>query len=55
MAVASAEDYYTVHEGDSAWSVALRHKMKVSDLLKLNDLDENSARKIKPGDQLRIR
>ncbi|WP_213358330.1 lytic transglycosylase [Chlamydiifrater phoenicopteri] len=55
VTVASSDDYYTVREGDSAWSVALRHKMKVTDLLKLNDLDEHSARRIKPGDQLRIR
>lgn len=49
------EEFYIVKEGDSPWIIALRHKMKLEDLLQLNDLDEYKARRLKPGDQLRIR
>ncbi|MEG0037234.1 MAG: LysM peptidoglycan-binding domain-containing protein [Victivallaceae bacterium] len=51
----SDNEYYVVKEGDSPWTIALRHKMKLDDLLKLNDLDEYKARYLKPGDQLRVR
>lgn len=53
--VASAEDFYTVQEGDSPWTIALRNRIRLEDLLKMNDLDEQKARKLRPGDQLRIR
>ncbi|AFS23545.1 lytic transglycosylase [Chlamydia psittaci] len=53
--VASAEDFYTVQEGDSPWTIALRNQIRLEDLLKMNDLDEQKARKLRPGDQLRIR
>lgn len=49
------EEFYIVKEGDSPWTIALRHKMKLEELLQLNDLDEYKARRLKPGDQLRIR
>lgn len=51
----SDAEYYVVKEGESPWTIALRHKMKLDDLLKLNDLDEYKARYLKPGDQLRVR
>lgn len=51
----SPSDYYTVKEGDSPWSIALRHRIRLDDLLRMNDLDEQKARCLKPGDQLRIR
>ncbi|AAP05607.1 lytic transglycosylase [Chlamydia caviae] len=53
--VSNAEDFYTVQEGDSPWTIALRNHIRLEDLLKMNDLDENKARKLRPGDQLRIR
>ncbi|MEF9519704.1 LysM peptidoglycan-binding domain-containing protein [Chlamydia crocodili] len=53
--VSSAEDFYTVQEGDSPWTIALRNHIRLEDLLRMNDLDENKARKLRPGDQLRIR
>lgn len=46
--------YYTVKAGDSPWTIAVKHHMKVEDLLKLNNLTEEKARRLKPGDQLRI-
>jgi len=47
--------YYTVRNGDNPWTIAVKNHIKVDELLKLNGLDEEKARKLKPGDQLRIR
>lgn len=47
--------YYTVKNGDNPWTIAVKNHMKVEDLLKLNDLNEERARRLKPGDKLRIR
>ena len=46
--------YYTVRAGDSPWTIASKNKIKLQELLSLNDLDESSAKKLKPGDKLRI-
>ncbi len=46
--------YYTVKNGDNPWTIAVKNRMKVEDLLKLNNLNEEKARKLKPGDKLRI-
>jgi peptidoglycan DL-endopeptidase LytF len=48
-------EYYTMKVGDNPWSVAMKHHMKVDELLKLNGLNEKTARKLKPGDRLRIK
>lgn len=48
-------DYYTVKEGDSPWGIALRNGIRLNELLQMNDLDEQKARKLRPGDRLRIR
>lgn len=53
--IASPDDFYTIQEGDSPWSIALRHGIRLEELLKMNDLDEQKARRLRPGDQLRIR
>ncbi|MEN9655028.1 MAG: hypothetical protein RL235_1140 [Chlamydiota bacterium] len=53
-AVAAAE-YYVVKVGDSPWSIAMKHHIKVEELLRLNQLNEEKARKLKPGDRLRVR
>ena len=47
--------YYTVKKGDNPWTIAVKNHVKVEDLLKLNDMSEDQARRLKPGDQLRIR
>ncbi|MBN4066874.1 LysM peptidoglycan-binding domain-containing protein [Simkania negevensis] len=64
-AVASAEkdetreesigEFYTVRSGDNPWLIALKHRIKLEDLLQLNDLDEKRARRLQPGDKIRIR
>lgn len=51
----SSQEYYTVKVGDNPWSIAMKHHMKVEELLKLNGLSEENARKLKPGNRLRIR
>ncbi|NDD57953.1 MAG: LysM peptidoglycan-binding domain-containing protein [Chlamydiae bacterium] len=47
--------YYVVKPGDNPWTIAVKNHMKVEELLKLNNMDEAKARKLKPGDQIRIR
>lgn len=46
--------YYTVKAGDNPWTIAKKNNMKVSDLLRLNGLNEQKATKLQPGDRLRI-
>ena len=53
--VPSGPAYYTVKVGDNPWTIARKHHMNVEELLKLNQLNEEKARKLKPGDRLRIR
>lgn len=48
-------DYYTVKVGDNPWTIAMKHHMKVEELLRLNGLNQEKARKLKPGDRLRVR
>ena len=50
-----APEYYTVKAGDNPWGIAVKHHMKMEELLKINHLNEEKARKLKPGDRLRIR
>lgn len=43
---------YTVRSGDSLWSIARKHKVKLNDLMKWNGLDRNSV--LRPGQSLKI-
>lgn len=47
--------YYVVKGGDSPWTIAQKHHMQVEDLLKLNNIDEEKAKRLRPGDRLRIK
>ncbi len=47
--------YYVVKNGDNPWTIAVKNHMKVEELLQLNQLDEEKARRLKPGDKLVIR
>jgi len=49
------QEFYIVKVGDNPYTIAVKHSMKPNDLLKLNNLDEKKARRLKPGDKLRIR
>lgn len=46
--------YYTVKTGDNPWTIAVKNHMKVEELLRINQLDQEKARKLKPGDKLLI-
>lgn len=52
--IAEAE-YYIVKNGDNPWTVAMKNHLKIEELLRLNNLDEAKAKKLKPGDKLRIK
>ena len=54
LASASDAKYYTVKKGDSPWTIAVKNHLKVEELLKLNSMTEEQARRLKPGDKLRI-
>lgn len=47
--------YYIVQNGDSPWKIAKKCNIKVEDLLRLNNLNEEKARNLKIGQKLRIR
>lgn len=51
----SSPKYYTVKNGDNPWTIAVKNHLKVEELLRLNNMDEQKARHLKPGDQLRIK
>jgi LysM repeat protein len=50
-----SSEYYIIKVGDNPWTIAMKHHIKVDELLKLNQLNEEKARKLKPGDRLRIK
>lgn len=47
--------YYTIKSGDNPWKIAKQFKIKVDDLLKLNNMDEEKARNMKVGDRVRVK
>lgn len=47
--------YYTIKTGDNPWTIAVKHHMKVDELLKMNNMNEDKARRLKPGDRIRIK
>ena len=47
--------FYTIKNGDNPWTIAVKHHMKVDELLKLNNMNEDKARRLKPGDRIRIK
>ena len=51
----SGSRYYTVKPGESPWTIAMKHHLKVGDLLKMNNLDNRKAKRLRPGDKLRVR
>jgi LysM repeat protein len=48
-------DVYVVQEGDSPWLIASKCHVKVEELLRINNLDDQKAKRLRPGDKLRIR
>lgn len=48
-------EYYTIKPGDNPWKIAKQFRMKVDELLQVNNLDEEKARNLKVGDKIRVR
>lgn len=56
MSVLTAEnEYYVIKSGDNPWKIAKHFNVKFDDLLKLNQLDEETARNLKIGDRIRVK
>lgn len=51
----SSGEYYIVKEGDNPWLIASRNKINLEELLRLNGLDDQKAKHLRPGDRLKIR
>lgn len=51
----ASSKYYIIKVGDNPWTIAVKNHMKVEELLKLNNLNEEKARRLKPGDKIRIK
>ena len=47
--------YYVVKGGDNPWTIAQKNGMQVEELLDLNNMDEAKAKRLRPGDKLRIK
>lgn len=47
--------YYTIKSGDNPWKIAKQFNVKFDELLKLNNLDEETARNLKIGDKVRVK
>jgi len=47
--------YYTVKGGDNPWTIAQKNGMQVDELLELNNMDEEKAKRLRPGDKLKIK
>jgi peptidoglycan endopeptidase LytF len=50
-----AGSYHVLKAGDNPWKIAKQYGVSYEELLKLNGLDEDSARKLKLGDKLRVK
>lgn len=52
---AGDEVYYTIKNGDNLWKIAKQFKAKSEDLLKWNNLTEEKAKNLKPGEKIRVK
>lgn len=52
---AASVDYYIVQSGDNPWMISRKVGVSLEKLLEINGLNEERARKLKPGDQIKIR
>jgi peptidoglycan endopeptidase LytF len=50
-----AAKFYTVQKGDNVWAIATRHQLKTEELLRLNKMTPEMARRLQPGDRLRVK
>jgi peptidoglycan endopeptidase LytF len=47
--------YYTIKAGDNPWKIAKQFHVKFEDLLKWNNLNEDSGKNLKVGDKIRVK
>ena len=47
--------YYTFKGGYNPWTIAKKNGMQVEELLELNNMDEEKAKRLRPGDKLKIK
>ena len=47
-------EFYTIKSGDNPWKIAKQFNVRFDELLQLNNLDEEKARKLKAGDKIRV-
>ncbi|PCI76711.1 hypothetical protein COB21_04080 [Candidatus Aerophobetes bacterium] len=52
---ASEAAYYTVQPGENPWTIAKKNNIQVDQLLKLNNMNKQSAKTLRPGNKLRIK
>ncbi len=50
-----AGQYYTMKVGDNLWNISRQHQVSFDDLLRINNLDEEKSRLLRPGDRIRVR
>jgi peptidoglycan endopeptidase LytF len=50
-----SKQYHYVQRGESPWVIAKKYNLSVEDLLKMNHLDEITARRLREGDRLKVR
>lgn len=50
-----ATEYYVVKDGDNPWLIASKNHVRLEELLRINGLDDQSARRLRPGDRIKIR
>lgn len=48
------EEFYVIKNGDNPWKIAKQFNVRFDELLILNHLDEEKARKLKAGDKIRV-
>lgn len=52
--ILESEEFYTIKNGDNPWKIAKQFNVRFDELLNLNNLDEEKARKLKAGDKIRV-
>lgn len=49
------ETYYVVQPGDNPWKISRKFQVDYEEILRLNNLDEEKARNLQPGNKIRVR
>lgn len=52
--VEQKEEFYTIKSGDNPWKIAKQFNVRFDELLNLNHLDEEKARRLRAGDKIRV-